>query len=99
MSEPTANSRIPDTRIPRLAVGCRVRTVSRDEAMLLVPEGALRLKGAANEIIGLIDGQLSINAITALLQQKHPATDSAQIAAEVRQFLDKLHARSVLLYK
>ena len=94
MSEPIA-----DTRIPRLAVGCRVRTVSPDEAMLLVPEGALRLKGAASEIIGLIDGHRSIEAITTELQQKHATTESTQIAAEVKQFLDKLHARSVLLYK
>jgi pyrroloquinoline quinone biosynthesis protein D len=94
MSEPAA-----DTRIPRLAVGCRVRTVSPDEAMLLVPEGALRLKGAASEIIGLIDGQRSVAAITTLLQQKHAADDSSQIATEVKRFLDKLHARSVLLYK
>ncbi|MBB5338410.1 pyrroloquinoline quinone biosynthesis peptide chaperone PqqD [Tunturiibacter gelidoferens] len=94
MSEP-----ISDSRIPRLAVGCRVRTVSPDEAMLLVPEGALRLKGAASEIIGLIDGQRSVEAITIELQQKHATTDSSQITAEVKQFLDKLHARSVLLYK
>ncbi|WP_353061963.1 pyrroloquinoline quinone biosynthesis peptide chaperone PqqD [Tunturibacter psychrotolerans] len=94
MSEPVAG-----TRIPRLAVGCRVRTVSPDEAMLLVPEGALRLKGAASEIIALIDGQRSVEAITTQLQQKHSATESSQIAAEVKQFLDKLHARSVLLYK
>ena len=94
MSEPIA-----DTSIPRLAVGCRVRTVSPDEAMLLVPEGALRLKGAASEIIGLIDGQRSVEAITIKLQLKHATTDSLQIAAEVKQFLDKLHARSVLLYK
>ena len=94
MSEPTA-----DTRVPRLAVGCRVRVVSPDEAMLLVPEGALKLKGAASEIIALIDGHRSVEAITAELQQKHAETDSSQIAAEVKQFLDKLHARSVLLYK
>jgi pyrroloquinoline quinone biosynthesis protein D len=94
MSDPIA-----DTRIPRLAVGCRFRVISPDETMLLVPEGALRLKGAASEIIGLIDGQRSVEAITIELQQKHAADDSSQIAAEVKQFLDKLHARSVLLYK
>ena len=90
---------LSDTRIPHLAVGCRVRTLSSDEAMLLVPEGALRLKGAASEIISLIDGQRSVEAITTELQHKHAATDASQIAAEVKQFLDKLHARSVLLYK
>ena len=98
MSEPILDTENPDTRVPRLAVGCRVRNVSSDEAMLLVPEGALRLKGAASEIIGLIDGQRSIAAITIELQQKHAATDPSQIAAEVKQFLEKLHARSVILY-
>jgi pyrroloquinoline quinone biosynthesis protein D len=88
-----------DTRVPRLAIGCRVRAVSPGEAMLLVPEGALRLKGAASEIVSLIDGQRSVSAITELLQQQHSAADSSQIAAEVKQFLDKLHARSVLLYR
>ena len=88
-----------DAAVPCLVVGCRVRHVSSDEVVLLVPEGALRLKGAASEIIGLIDGQHSVAAIVALLQHKHTTADSSQIAAEVRHFLDKLHARSILLYK
>lgn len=88
-----------DTRVPRLAVGCRVRTLSADEAMLLVPEGALRLKGAASEIIGLIDGDRSVEAITALLRGRHVSEDAERISAEVKQFIEKLHARSVLLFK
>jgi len=92
-------SETSDTRVPRLAVGCRVSAVSSGEAMLLVPEGALRLKGAASEIINLIDGQRSVSSISALLQQQHSAADSSQIAAEVKLFLEKLHARSVLLFK
>jgi pyrroloquinoline quinone biosynthesis protein D len=90
---------ILDTRVPCLAIGCRVRTLSTDEAMLLVPEGALRLKGAASEIISLIDGVRSVDAITALLQKKHASDDADRISAEVKQFIEKLHARSVLLYK
>jgi coenzyme PQQ biosynthesis protein PqqD len=90
---------ILDTRVPRLAIGCRVRTLSPDEAMLLVPEGALRLKGAASEIINLIDGDRSVEAITALLRQRHASDDADRISAEVKQFIEKLHARSVLLYK
>ena len=90
---------ILDKRVPRLATGCRVRAVSPDEAMLLVPEGALRLKGAASEIISLIDGARSVDAITALLQKKHASDDADRISVEVKQFIEKLHARSVLLYK
>jgi len=94
MSETT-----PDSRVPRLTIGCRVRTLSADEAMLLVPEGALRLKGAASEIIALIDGHRSVDTIASLLQERHASGDSLRIATEVKQFIEKLHARSVLLYK
>ena len=90
---------ILDPRVPRLAVGCRVRTLSPDEAMLLVPEGALRLRGAASEIVSLIDGQRSVDAITALLRERHASDDADRISTEVKQFIEKLHARSVLLYK
>jgi coenzyme PQQ biosynthesis protein PqqD len=67
--------------------------------MLLVPEGALRLKGAASEIIGFIDGVRTVDAIMLHLQQAHAAADTTQIEAEVRQFIEKLHRRSVLLFR
>ena len=89
----------PDTRVPRLAVGCRVRVLSAQESMLLVPEGALQLKGAASEIFGLIDGDRTVDAITSHLQQVHSDAPPQQIDAEVKQFIEKLHKRSVLLFK
>jgi coenzyme PQQ biosynthesis protein PqqD len=67
--------------------------------MLLVPEGALRLKGAAGEIIGYIDGVRTVDAITLHLQEVHAAADAKQIEAEVKQFIEKLHKRSVLLFR
>jgi coenzyme PQQ biosynthesis protein PqqD len=67
--------------------------------MLLVPEGALRLKGAASEIIGFIDGVRTVDAITLQLQQVHAVADAKQIEAEVAQFMEKLHKRSVLLFR
>ncbi len=88
-----------DVRVPRLAVGCRVRALPADEVMLLVPEGALRLKGAASEILSLIDGNRSVDAIADILRERHASEDADRISAEVKQFLEKLHARSVLLYK
>jgi pyrroloquinoline quinone biosynthesis protein D len=90
---------ISDTSVPRLALGCRIRTVSPDETMLLVPEGALRLKGSASEIISFIDGQRSVGEITTLLLEKHSHNDSPRIIAEVKRFLGKLNERSVLLYR
>jgi pyrroloquinoline quinone biosynthesis protein D len=89
----------PDTRVPCLAVGCRIRVLSAEETMLLVPEGALRLKGAASEIIGFIDGERTVDAITLHLQQSHADADAKQIDAEVKQFIEKLHKRSVLLFR
>jgi coenzyme PQQ biosynthesis protein PqqD len=73
--------------------------LSAEETMLLVPEGALRLKGAATEIIGLINGERTIDAITLYLQQSHAGADAKQIEAEVKQFIEKLHRRSVLLFR
>jgi coenzyme PQQ biosynthesis protein PqqD len=92
------SERQADLRRPRLAIGCRVRTLSQEESMLLVPEGALRLKGTASEIIALIDSQRTVDEITARLQQKFSGANADQIATEVKQFLEKLHARSVVLF-
>jgi pyrroloquinoline quinone biosynthesis protein D len=89
----------PDNRVPRLAAGCRVRVLSAQESMLLVPEGVLQLKGAASEILGLIDGERTVDAITLHLQQAHADAPPQQIDTEVKQFIDKLHRRSVLLFK
>ena len=89
----------PDIRVPCFAVGCRIRALSAEETMLLVPEGALRLKGAASEIIGYIDGERTVDAITLHLQEAHAAADAEQIEAEVKQFIEKLHKRSVLLFR
>jgi pyrroloquinoline quinone biosynthesis protein D len=94
MSDDTA-----DLRVPRLAIGCRVRTLSPQETMLLVPEGALRLKGAASKIISLIDGQRTVDAITVHLQETHTPDCADQVASDVKQFVEKLHARSVLLFR
>ena len=89
----------PDERVPRLAAGCRLRTVSPEETLLLVPEGALRLKGSGREIVALVDGNRTISEIASQLQQTHSENDADRISAEVRGFLDRLNARSVVLYR
>jgi pyrroloquinoline quinone biosynthesis protein D len=85
--------------VPQLARGCRVQSRSEDEAVLLVPEGLLRLKGSAVEILGLVDGVRKVSEITATLQLQYPPEAHEQIAAEVNSFLRSLHGRSVLLFK
>ena len=88
-----------DLRVPRLAAGCRLRVVSPEETMLLVPEGALRLKGAGREIVELVDGSRSVSKIVDDLVQRHRPEDTPQITQEVTAFLEKLHARSVILFR
>lgn len=85
--------------IPQLARGCRIQSRNEDEAVLLIPEGLLRLKGAAAEILGLVDGIRTVERITLDLQAQYPPEAHAQIALEVESFLSSLHGRSVLLFK
>jgi coenzyme PQQ biosynthesis protein PqqD len=85
--------------IPQLARGCRIQSRSEEEAVLLIPEGLLRLKGAAVEILALVDGSRTVATITSDLQQQYPPEAHAQIASEVESFLTGLHTRSVLLFK
>ena len=50
MSAPERNS------VPRLAPGCRLNAAGGPEDLLLIPEGALRLKGPARTIVELCNG-------------------------------------------
>ena len=85
--------------IPQLARGCRVQSRNDDETVLLIPEGLLRLKGAASEILGLVDGNRTVTEITMTLQAQYPREAHEQIALEVDSFLRSLQNRSVLLFK
>ncbi len=85
--------------IPQLARGCRVQSRNEDETVLLIPEGLLRLKGAATEILALVDGTRTVAQITSALQAQYPPEAHEQIAAEVDSFLRSLHNRSVLIFK
>jgi pyrroloquinoline quinone biosynthesis protein D len=66
--------------------------------MLLVPEGALRLTGAGREIVSLIDGLVTVEGIADILRKKYASEASDTISADVRQFLEKLHARGVVVF-
>lgn len=86
-------------KIPQLAHGCRVQSRNAEETVLLVPEGLLRLKGAAAEILALVDGVRTVEQIIAALQEQYPPEVHIQIADEVYGFLSSLNARSVLIFK
>ena len=81
---------------PALRPGCRLSDSPGQTDMLLIPEGALRLKGTSLKIVELCDGQRSIAEIVSELQALYPSAPPAQIAEQVTEFLERLRAKSVV---
>ena len=81
---------------PALRPGCRLSDSPGQADMLLIPEGALRLKGTSLKIVELCDGQRSIADIVSELQVLYPSAPPAQIAEQVAEFLERLRAKSVV---
>ncbi len=61
---------------PRLATGARLRYDDvRDEHVLLVPEGAVRLNPTAAEVLELCDGERSLDEIVVVLADRYGGAD------------------------
>jgi coenzyme PQQ biosynthesis protein PqqD len=84
--------------VPRLAPGCRLNDAGGQEDLLLIPEGALRLKGPARAIIELCDGERALRQIVEELTRRYPSDDAARIKTEVMALLAHLRDRGVLQY-
>jgi pyrroloquinoline quinone biosynthesis protein D len=82
--------------IPRLAAGCRLNAAGGAEDLLLIPEGALRLKGPARAIVELCDGQRTLAEIITELQRTYPTAQPARIETEAVTLLARLRERGVL---
>jgi coenzyme PQQ biosynthesis protein PqqD len=78
---------------PRLGIGCRVRKVENADSILLLPEGILRLKGTAAEIIQLCNGERTVADILRAMQALYPSVDPQQIEQEIESFLNRLLER------
>jgi pyrroloquinoline quinone biosynthesis protein D len=80
---------------PRLATGARLRYDEvREEHLLLVPEGAVRLNPSAVEVLELCDGERSLDEILAVLSQRYDGTD---LSADVRDLIDGMTERGLLV--
>jgi pyrroloquinoline quinone biosynthesis protein D len=77
----------------RLGIGCRVRKDEGGDTILLLPEGILRLKGTAAEIIRLCDGEHTFADILRAMQAQYPSSDPKQIEQETESFLNRLLER------
>jgi pyrroloquinoline quinone biosynthesis protein D len=61
---------------PRLATGARLRYDEvREEHLLLIPEGAVRLNPTAAEVLGLCDGKRSLDDIVGALSTRYAGAD------------------------
>jgi pyrroloquinoline quinone biosynthesis protein D len=87
---------ISDDSVPRLARGCRVSTAEGREDMLLIPEGALRLKGPGRSIVELCNGERTLLKIVQELALRYSEEDPSVIENEVEAFLVLLRDRGAI---
>ena len=80
---------------PRLVDGARLQYDDvREEHLLLIPEGAVRLNETAVAVLELCDGRRSVDDIAAALSARY---DGADVAADVRELLDRLGERGLVI--
>jgi pyrroloquinoline quinone biosynthesis protein D len=80
---------------PRLVTGARLRYDEvREEHLLLVPEGAVRLNPTAAEVLGLCDGDRSLDDIVGVLSQRY---DGSDLGDDVRGLVDAMTQRGLLV--
>ena len=75
---------------PRLAIGRRVRHVENGDAIFLLPEGILRLKETAGEIIRPCDGEHTFADVLPAIETPCPSSDPKQFEQETESFLNPL---------
>jgi pyrroloquinoline quinone biosynthesis protein D len=80
---------------PRLVDGARLTYDDvREEHLLLVPEGAVRLNETAAQVLELCDGERSLEDIAAALSQRYSGAD---VSDDVRELLDGMAAHGVVV--
>jgi pyrroloquinoline quinone biosynthesis protein D len=80
---------------PRLAIGARLRYDEvREEHLLLIPEGAVRLNPTAAEVLELCDGERSLDDIVGVLAARYT---SADLRDDVRGLVEAMAQRGLLI--
>ena len=80
---------------PRLADGARLQYDDvREEHMLLIPEGAVRLNETAAHVLELCDGERSVDEIAGALSQRYSGAD---VSDDVRELLGGMVAHGVVV--
>jgi pyrroloquinoline quinone biosynthesis protein D len=80
---------------PRLVTGARLRYDDvREEHVLLVPEGAVRLNPSAAEVLELCDGERSLDDIVGVLATRY---DGADLGEDVRGLVGAMAEKGLLV--
>jgi pyrroloquinoline quinone biosynthesis protein D len=80
---------------PRLVTGARLRYDDvREEHVLLIPEGAVRLNPTAAEVLELCDGERSLDDIVGELSARY---DGADLRDDVVELVDALSQRGLVV--
>jgi coenzyme PQQ biosynthesis protein PqqD len=80
---------------PRLATGARLRYDEvREEHVLLIPEGAVRLNPTAVAVLELCDGERTLEEIIGALSERY---DGADVGGDVEELVDALARRGLVV--
>ena len=80
---------------PRLADGARLQYDDvREEHLVLIPEGAVRLNETAAQVLELCDGKRSLGEISDTLSQRYAGAD---VADDVRELLAKMGEKGLVV--
>jgi pyrroloquinoline quinone biosynthesis protein D len=80
---------------PRLATGARLRYDEvREEHLLLIPEGAVKLNATAADVLELCDGERSLGDIAGTLSERYGGAD---VRADVEELVDAMAQRGLVV--
>jgi pyrroloquinoline quinone biosynthesis protein D len=80
---------------PRLVTGARLQYDEvREEHVLLVPEGVVRLNPTAAEVLELCDGERSLDEIIDTLSERYEGPD---LRDDVRRLVDGMTQRGLVV--
>ena len=80
---------------PRLATGARLQYDEvREEHLLLIPEGVVRLNPTAAEVLELCDGERSLDDIVGALSERYAGAD---LGDDVRGLVDAMAEKGLVV--
>ena len=80
---------------PRLVTGARLRYDEvREEHLLLIPEGVVRLNPTAAEVLELCDGERSLDDIVGALSARYEGVD---VRDDVLELVDAMAQRGLVV--